>query len=126
MHLLDWRSGVFLEAEGGLAYLDVLDEHAHDRLMAGLAVASKAGEEDPLLDSEMALAIRFPEREKVLPRGGQGLGCRAAQFLSDDKTDMVVAGKRCQSVAALHTDGLVRPRVLGDSRSCDSLPSWAE
>ena len=39
---------------------------------------------------------------------------------------MVVAGKRCQSVAALHTDGLVRPRVLSDSRSCDSLPSWAE
>jgi len=34
----------------------VLDEHAHDRLMARLAVASKAGEQD-LLRAEMALAI---------------------------------------------------------------------
>ena len=61
------RRGVVLrQLERATAQVDVLDQHAHDRLVVRGAAARERGQQHLLLDAEMVRALGVPEREERL------------------------------------------------------------
>src|SRR3954452_20628745 len=96
--------GQFLRAP---AQVDVLHEHAHDRLMIGRPAAREARQEDLLLDREMTAALRTPEVQEAHARRG-GIGTRrASQRERGEQAVVMIARQRRQLLAALHTRGSI-------------------
>ena len=87
---------------GTAAEVDMVDEHANDRLVLGRAPTSEGGQQDLLLDSEVRAPLPTPEREELPTRGASGPVRGAAQSLGDDETMMVIARELGECVAALH------------------------
>jgi hypothetical protein len=84
------------------AEVDMVDEHANDRLVLGRAAASECRQQDLLFDSEVLPPLLIPEREELLPRSAASPLRRAAQSLGHDETMVVIARELRECVAALH------------------------
>jgi len=84
------------------AQVDVLDQHAHDRLVVRGTAARERGQQHLLLDTEMVRAFGVPEREEHLA-GSRRVGLRGSpQRQCGEQPVVVVAGERREFITALH------------------------
>jgi hypothetical protein len=102
VQLFGWRRRVGGEIGRAAAKVDVVDEHANDRVVLGRAAASEGRQQDLFLDTEVLMALLIPEREERLTRSRSGLPGGAAQSLGYDQTMVVIARELGECVAALH------------------------
>jgi hypothetical protein len=91
VQLFGWCRRVGGEIGCAAAKVDVIDEHANDRVVLGGAAASEGRQQDLFLDTEVLVTLLIPEREERLTRSPSGLLRGAAQSLGDDQTMVVIA-----------------------------------
>jgi hypothetical protein len=113
VQVLGCRCRIGGEVGGAAAEVDVIGEHADDRVVRGRAVTSEGGEQDVFLDSEVLVSFVVPEAQEGVARGGGGRAGGAVEALGDDEPVMVVAGELGEGVAALHGEGVVAGRAMG-------------
>ena len=101
------------EVGGAAAEVDVIGEHADDRVVRGRAVTSEGGEQDVFLDSEVLVSFLVPEAQEGIARGGGVRVGGTVEALGDDEPVVVVAGELGEGVAAFHGEGVVVGRVMG-------------
>jgi len=106
------------EVGGAAAEVDVIGEHADDRVVRGRAVTSEGREQDVFLDAEVFVAFLAPETEEGLARGGGGRAGGALESLSDDESVVVVARELGEGVAALHGEGVGARRAMAAMILC--------
>ena len=100
--LFGWRRRVGGEIGCAAAKVDMVDEHANDRVVLGRAAASEGRQQDLFLDTEVLAGLPIPELEERLTRRQSGLLGGPAQSLGYDQTMVVIARELCECVAALH------------------------
>src|ERR1019366_10646107 len=97
---LEWRRA----GEPGCVAADqhVVEEHADDRGVVGLAVSGIGWEQKLLLEAEVQLLLGVPVAEECPGRLRGGLDGRAAQALGDHECVVVIAREGDEGGMALH------------------------